>query len=259
MDKESNNELIWKATIAVLVIAMFPLPVALYSLVRIVVFSCACYYAYKLFQKSYDSQAIVFAILAFIYNPIFQIYLYSKGLWIIIDIIAIIFIYKNKDKIIDKISKKNKDFSANQSSENRDHEKEDKSDFNMITIPYNEFDMAAITDKIKLFNKAGLRAHYDSKKREEGIVSIITQNPINMDGTLLIYEIHKVGKEKLIGKEVIWIIRLLTQEDQYSEKIEQAYCYGGRQVQAIVEADLQVQNNFPSILTWDQIIEAELG
>ena len=119
--------------------------------------------------------------------------------------------------------------------------------------------MAAITDKIKLFNNAGLTAHYDSKKREEGIVSIITQNPINMDGTLLIYEIHKVGKQKLIGKEVIWIIRLLTQEDQNSEKIEQAYCYGGRQVQAIVEADHQVQNNFPSILTWDQIIEAELG
>ena len=67
MNQVNNNELIWKATIVVLVIAMLPLPVALYSLVRIVVFSCACYYAYKFFQKSYDSQAIVFAILAFIY------------------------------------------------------------------------------------------------------------------------------------------------------------------------------------------------
>lgn len=105
MSKETKNELIWKTTVVVLVIAIIlPLASDLYYLVRTVVFLCSCYYAYKLFQKSDDNQARVFVILAFIYNPIFPIYFYSAGLWKILDIIAIIFIYKNKDKIAGKIS-----------------------------------------------------------------------------------------------------------------------------------------------------------
>jgi len=120
MNQVNNNELIWKATIAVLVIAMLPLGPVFYSLIRIVVFSCACYYAYKLFQKSYDSKALVFVIFAVIYNPFFHMYLYSKGLWIIIDIIAIIFIYKNKDKITNKPSSQNKTSSQKKYKTNND-------------------------------------------------------------------------------------------------------------------------------------------
>ena len=130
--------------------------------------------------------------------------------------------------------------------------------FFMIKIPYNEFDIVAVTDKIKLFEKARLVAQYDDFRREEGIVSIITQNPVKLDSSFVIYEINKVGKKKFIGKKIIWIIRLLTLKDKYSEKIEQGCCYGTSQVKAIFEADKIVLNNFSNILTFEQIIGIEL-
>ena len=128
----------------------------------------------------------------------------------------------------------------------------------MIKVAYNEFDIVAIKDKIKLFERANLAAEYDDSKKEEGIVSILVQNPVKLDNSFVIYEINKVGKKAFLGKKLIWIVRLFTQEEKDGERIEKGCCYGTTQVKAIFEADKNVLNNFLGLLSFEDIIDAKL-
>lgn len=76
--------------IALLLIGLADLPIGYYTIVRIVVCiisALSCYWSYRSDEKV-GIATVAFGLLAILFNPIFPIYLQSKGVWTIIDIIA---------------------------------------------------------------------------------------------------------------------------------------------------------------------------
>ena len=94
--KESQNSVFWLAPIVVLGIGILPLPIGYYTLSRLVVCACALYYAHKSYQSNNVTNLWIFGFIAVLYNPILPVYLYEKMIWIIVNIVTILFFFKNK-------------------------------------------------------------------------------------------------------------------------------------------------------------------
>mgnify|MGYP001304408823 CR=1 FL=1 len=107
MSPNIDSRIFWVSPIVVMVIGLFPLPIGYYTLVRLVVCGCAIYYLIQYIKSKEQTLLWVFGFIAILYNPIFPIYLYEKAIWIVINIIAAVVFYKQKDPnstIIPKIS-----------------------------------------------------------------------------------------------------------------------------------------------------------
>lgn len=85
----------------ILGIALLPLSGGFYTLVRIIVTISAIIAAVQNSNNGINIWCVIFGIIAILFNPLIPIYLYDKGIWIIIDIITIILfiiqIQKNKE------------------------------------------------------------------------------------------------------------------------------------------------------------------
>lgn len=97
MTKKKNNIKLVKWPLVVgmvsLTVTMFPLPYGIYSLNRIIVTALAVYYAYYLYQilKKQDFYFWTLIFIAVLFNPLVPISLGERIIWIVIDIITIIF------------------------------------------------------------------------------------------------------------------------------------------------------------------------
>ena len=92
---------------AMLLLAMADMPSGYYVFMRIVVcFACAvvAYGSYKR-DDSLNGSAILFGLMAILFNPIIPVYLYDREIWMPFDIIGAIvfvikgFIFKNTNRI----------------------------------------------------------------------------------------------------------------------------------------------------------------
>jgi len=88
---ELNRQVVF-AGIFVAVIALAPWPIGFYTFTRIVLCGCSAYVAYYLLKKN-ENIWLLGAALAVLYNPIFPVYLHSKGLWSIINIGTAVFFF----------------------------------------------------------------------------------------------------------------------------------------------------------------------
>ena len=99
----TSSDFFWLSPIIVMLIGIFPMPIGYYSLVRIVVFVCAIFFCYKIYEKNNDigsnHELWFFGIIVLLYNPIIPIYLYVKLIWIILNLITAYFFYKYKNII----------------------------------------------------------------------------------------------------------------------------------------------------------------
>ena len=94
-----QKDIFWLAPIAVLVIAILPLPIGYYTLSRLVVCGCSIYFAYNFYNKKDVPRTWIFGFFVVLYNPIIPVYLYEKIIWVFVNIVTIIAFYLNKDKI----------------------------------------------------------------------------------------------------------------------------------------------------------------
>lgn len=94
MQFKSISWWLWLIPIALLVIATVRLPYGYYTLMRIVVCEFAGYFAYVAWEEKVSasrSWAIVFGLIAVLFNPIVPVYL-KRAVWFDLDIgVAIIF------------------------------------------------------------------------------------------------------------------------------------------------------------------------
>ena len=82
---------------AMLILAMADMPSGYYVFMRIVVCIACVLIAYGSYKRedSLNGSAILFALMAILFNPIIPVYLYDREIWMPIDIIgAIIFVIK---------------------------------------------------------------------------------------------------------------------------------------------------------------------
>lgn len=80
---------IWFAPVALVLLALFPLPYAYYVFLRIVMFLFCGFLAYKQWveESAADKWVVVLGALALLYNPIFPIYL-SREIWSVLNILT---------------------------------------------------------------------------------------------------------------------------------------------------------------------------
>lgn len=91
------TNLFWLIPIIVMSIGLFPLPYGYYSFLRLVVCGFSCFYAYCLWENHKKIYAIIFSLVALLYNPIIPVHLYEKEIWILINIFtSILFFWKRK-------------------------------------------------------------------------------------------------------------------------------------------------------------------
>lgn len=82
---------------ALLLLALADMPSGYYVLMRIIVCVASAIVAYGSYKRenSLNGSAILFGLMAILFNPIIPIYLYDREIWMPIDIIgAIIFVIK---------------------------------------------------------------------------------------------------------------------------------------------------------------------
>ena len=100
-----NKDIIWMAPIVVMIIGLFPVPYGYFTFLKIIVCPSLIYYAVKLTNVKNVGPGLrwAFIVLAFVYNPILQVHLYSKVPWIVINFItAILLVGIGGDKNLQK-------------------------------------------------------------------------------------------------------------------------------------------------------------
>ena len=94
-----NKDIFWIAPLVVIGIGLFSMPYGYYFLLRLVVFVCAVYFAFQLNSPSDSTLVWVFGFFALLYNPFIPIYLGSKSVWVVVNLITVGVFIANKDKI----------------------------------------------------------------------------------------------------------------------------------------------------------------
>ena len=82
---------------ALLLLALVDMPSGYYVLMRIVVCIASAIVAYGSYKRgdSLNGSAILFGLMAILFNPIIPVYLYDREIWMPIDIIgSIVFVVK---------------------------------------------------------------------------------------------------------------------------------------------------------------------
>ncbi len=96
MSEKRNSDIFWMAPIGILAISTFPLPIGFYMLSRTIVCVSAIYYGFNYFKKKDEIKPWIYGFFAILYNPLIPVYLNEKFLWVIVNIITIIFFFKHR-------------------------------------------------------------------------------------------------------------------------------------------------------------------
>ena len=94
-----QKDIFWIGPIIILLIAILPMPIGYYTLSRIVVCAGAVYFTYMFYKKKDIPKTWMFGFFAILYNPFLPIYLHSKFIWIVINIVTIILFWMNKKDV----------------------------------------------------------------------------------------------------------------------------------------------------------------
>lgn len=78
----------WWVPISTLLLACLPFPYFVYHIVRLVVFIGSVLVAFSNYKETnnLNGWACTFAVVALLYNPLFQVHLGSKFLWVVINV-----------------------------------------------------------------------------------------------------------------------------------------------------------------------------
>ncbi|MBT4932883.1 MAG: hypothetical protein HOJ87_05825 [Rhodospirillaceae bacterium] len=104
--------------------------------------------------------------------------------------------------------------------------------------------MAAITNKIADAKRDGLAADYDLSRSDDGIISLAIENWRDRNGSFVIFEIHKVGKKRIIGHRVSWVVQLYFKENKNAQPVKHGCSLAKTQVHAIHAAGLDFMQGF---------------
>ena len=85
------------APMAVLGFGILPMTYGFYTFLRLVVFGCAAWIAYRRYRDGQTNWAVGFGLLAVAYNPLIPVFL-SRPIWLPIDLFAIWFFWKARKR-----------------------------------------------------------------------------------------------------------------------------------------------------------------
>ena len=88
MIKKNTSTIICLITALLLVIGCFHLPIGYYTFLRIVVFVASIVIIIDNHKMGFNYSNVTTSIVGILFNPIIPVYLHSKMLWTVIDIVA---------------------------------------------------------------------------------------------------------------------------------------------------------------------------
>lgn len=118
-------------------------------------------------------------------------------------------------------------------------------------LPFTEFDMAGITNAVTRYKDAGLQADFDITDKQSGVVGIAFENPAKRDGTLVIFEIHKVAKPGWFSRKAHWVVQLYSQDGGPSSRTKRGCEAASMQAYAISSAEKDLYHGFMSIADFE--------
>jgi hypothetical protein len=90
-------KIIWYIAAGMLFLGAVSMPSGYYDLLRFAICGAGAFAAFTNYENNNQSWAIVFGIIALIFNPFIPLYIYDKFAWLIIDLIAgILFLYNSR-------------------------------------------------------------------------------------------------------------------------------------------------------------------
>jgi hypothetical protein len=124
-------------------------------------------------------------------------------------------------------------------------------------LPFNEFDMAAITNAVSRYKDEGLLADYNIEQKAAGVVSILFENPTTRDGSLVVFEVHKLARRGWFGVRARWVVQLRSRRAGSATAEEQG-CIAGRMLtHALTEAENDVLLGFRSTRNFELASKAK--
>ena len=115
-------------------------------------------------------------------------------------------------------------------------------------LPFKEFDMCAITNAVNRYKGAGLWADYNLEQKAGGVVSIVLENPMMRDGSLVVFEVHKLARPTWFGQRALWVVQLWSRPPG-SKAAETRGCVTGKiQAHALREAEAHLR----TCVTWQR-------
>jgi hypothetical protein len=124
-------------------------------------------------------------------------------------------------------------------------------------LPFSEFDMAGISNAVGRYKEAGLRADYNIAEKAAGIVRIVFENPTTPDGSLIVFDVHKVARPGwLVGDKAHWVVQLSSKQPG-TKIIEQHGCVTGKtQAHALSAAEIDLKHGFLSVANFELSAQA---
>lgn len=84
--------------VAMLFIAILPLPYGYYTLLRLLATVVFAWAAYTSYVREKQSQAVILGVLVLLYNPLIVI-AFKKALWVVINICAAVYLISVRDSV----------------------------------------------------------------------------------------------------------------------------------------------------------------
>src|SRR5262245_55494175 len=108
-------------------------------------------------------------------------------------------------------------------------------------LPFNEFDMCAVTNAVNRYKGAGLWADYNIEQKAAGVVGIVLENPMTRDGSLTVFEVHKLARPAWFGKRAMWVVGLWLQPPGSALGETRGWVTGKTQAHALMRAEIHLQ------------------
>jgi len=122
-------------------------------------------------------------------------------------------------------------------------------------LPLNEFDLAGVTAAVNRYQSVGLKADYDFRCRNDGIAVISFENPMRQDGSIAIFDVHKIARQGFLRTRAYWVVQLYSKITEGAVAMPHGCVYGSTQAVALSEAEQDVRAGFLSVLAYRDAID----
>ena len=122
-------------------------------------------------------------------------------------------------------------------------------------LPFDDLDMSGIRDAVHRYKKAGVHADNSTHQKREGIVRIAFANPYQRDGSIVIFELHKLAQHTFFREQAYWVVQLFSQAPE--ESVIKRGCVAADTLEdAISNAESDLHHGFVSVTNFE---DAPLG
>ena len=118
-------------------------------------------------------------------------------------------------------------------------------------LEINGFDLAAITHDVDDWLSHGKYASCDTSRCRDGVATVRLENLAAADGSLMVFEMHKLGRRGLLRTRSFWVVQLYSAVGPDGPLAMRGCVWGKTCASAILDAHRDVRHGFLSIADFE--------